>query len=350
MKYKNVVVTGSNGFIMSQLVEHLLDNDLVEKVLCIDKMSVESTERINKKYNNDERFIFATLDIAKSSELVHAVLDKFKPTLIIDGASESHVDRSIDGPKPFIQNNINCCLNMLEYVRQNPEVQYSYVGSDESYGDCSTKGIEHFTVKTGITPSSPYSASKASSECMVMSYIRTYGIHASISRCSNNFGLYQNKEKMIPTVVRNILAGNDIPVYGDGQQIRDWLPVEEHIRGILMICDDARDWKMRQPMCKERWYADESNRGCEFIPMKSRKFGRDLSNAEECIFNIGGGKEMTNLELIKSIGKILDIEPKLKSVNDRLGHDRKYSIGDSIIEISDMDWHLYFIKCIENYK
>ncbi len=350
MKYKNVVVAGSNGFIMSQLVEYLIDNDLVEKVLCIDKMSVESTTRINKKYNDDERFIFATLDIAKSSELVHGVLDKFKPTLIIDGASESHVDRSIDGPKPFIQNNINCCLNMLEYVRQNPEVQYSYVSTDECYGDCDTKGIEYFRTTTEITPSSPYSASKASAECMVMAYIRTYGICASISRCSNNFGLYQNKEKMIPTVVRNILAGNDIPVYGDGQQIRDWLPVEEHIRGILMICDDVRDWNMGQYLYKERWYADDTNRGCEFIPMRSKKFGRDLSNAEECIFNIGGGKEMTNIDLIFSIGKILNKDVKIKLVDDRPGHDRKYAIGDSIIEISDIDWYLYFIKCIESYK
>jgi len=350
MKYKNVVVTGSNGFIMSQLVEHLIDNDLVEKILCIDKMSYASTDRINKKYNSNDKVIFAKHDLVTDIDKILELLRVFKPALIIDGASESHVDNSINGPKPFIQNNINCCLNMLEYVRQNPEVQYHYVSTDETMGDCDTKGIDYFKITTGITPSSPYSASKASAECMVMSYIRTYGICASISRCSNNFGLYQNKEKMIPTVVRNILVDNDIPVYGDGQQIRDWLPVEEHIRGILMICDDVRDWKMRQYLYKERWYEDEGNSGCEFIPMKSNKFGRDLTNAEECLFNIGGGKEMTNIDLIFNIGKILKKDVKIKFVDDRLGHDRKYAIGDSIIEISDMDWHLYFIKCIESYK
>jgi len=339
MKYENVVITGSNGFIMSQLVEHLLDKNLIEKVLCIDKMSIESTERINEKYSNDKRFIFKKLDIAKSPELVYDLLDNFKPTLIIDGAAESHVDRSINGPKNFIQNNINCCLNMLEYVRQNPEVQYSYVGTDESYGDCDTKGIEYFRTSTGIMPSSPYSASKASAECLVLSYIRTYGIIASITRCSNNFGLYQNGEKMIPTVVKNILKGNEIPVYGDGLQIRDWLPVEEHIRGILIVCNEVKKWKISRCLDKKG----------NFILMRSNRFNRDLTNAEECIFNIGGGKEMTNLELIEAIGKILNKTPKIKLVKDRLGHDRKYAIGDSIIEISDIDWYLYFIKCIKSY-
>lgn len=323
-KYGNVLITGGLGFIGTNLIEHLLDNDLVTKILNVDCESYASSQYINEKYKDDIRYkhikmLFQDLDVVQE----WADLD-----LILHVAADSHVDNSINTPVEFIKNNIDSTLAVLELCRKY-NIQTHIVSTDEIYGDIFDGDDKNgFKTTSPTIPSSPYSGSKAAGDCLALGYARTYNLPITISRCSNNFGEHQHNEKMIPKIIKNIINGTEIPVYGDGKQIREWTHVSNHITGILKIVDDYKEWKRCQH--------------------KSEMY-RDYNKNIDRIFNVSGGKCLTNLELIEMIGNALKMTPKLNYVEDRKGHDRKYKISkDSDIMIyNESDWYIKFIDMIK---
>jgi len=306
-KLSKICVLGGSGFIGSNFIHTILDKNLYDRVLNIDKHSYASHNIVNNKYRNDKRYMVIQQDITSNN--VKEILNRFNPDVIVNFASESHVDTSISSPDEFITNNIKIAQVLAEYLRNAKEngnnIRFHHVGTDEVYGDFTeydnlpNHNSKGFITSSPIYPSSPYSASKASQDMIFMAYARTYDLDITISRCSNNFGKYQHHEKMIPLIVKNLMHNLPIPVYGDGKQTRDWIPVSLHVDGILKILN---------------------------------KDMNNINTNHDRIFNIGGGKEMTNLELINRIGTILNITPNIQYISDRKGHDIKYCITDSIIK------------------
>lgn len=285
---KTYLVTGGCGFIGSYVIEELLkDKDADIRVKCIDKMGVGSN--INHLPLNDKRLQHMVRDISQPG---------FKDYLgkvdyILHLAAESHVDRSITNPLAFIDSNVVGTANVLELCKQN-KARMVHVSTDEVYGHLQLDE-EPFTEEHPLKPRSPYSASKASSDLLVQSYITTYGLNASITRCCNNYGPRQHNEKLIPTVIRSLVQGQYIPVYGKGDNIREWIHARDHARAIIEVLhkEDAAE-----------------------------------------LYNIPGSVEFTNLELIDQIIEtVVDRAPRyrkqeyIKFVEDRAGHDFKYAIS-----------------------
>lgn len=310
----NILVTGGAGFIGSAVVRYLI-NSTDNRVLNIDKLTYAGNLESLASVNDNPRYQFLHADICDKVAMTKA-FDDFEPDIVMHLAAESHVDRSIDGPMNFIQTNIIGTYNLLEVARnywqnlaedKKSSFKFHHISTDEVYGDL--EGTEDlFTEATSYSPSSPYSASKASSDHLVRAWHRTYGLPIVITNCSNNYGPYHFPEKLIPLVILNALDGKPLPVYGDGKQIRDWLYVEDHASALYLVATTA-------------------------------KVGET--------YNIGGHNEKQNIDVVKTICTILDnMKPRadgqsyiqqITFVKDRPGHDLRYAIDASKIN-KELGW------------
>lgn len=307
-----ILVTGGAGFIGSALVRHLIQNTS-HQVLNLDKLTYAGNLASLHDVARSERYSFVKGDIC-DREVLDFTLSDFQPDAVMHLAAESHVDRSIDGPAAFVETNVIGTYTLLEACRaywsgletpQRDVFRFHHISTDEVYGDLDRTDTL-FTEETPYAPSSPYSASKASSDHFVRAWGRTYGLPILITNCSNNYGPYHFPEKLIPLVIINALHGKSLPVYGDGQQVRDWLFVEDHARALLKVL--------------EKGVVGET-------------------------YNIGGHNERTNLEVVNTICALLDeLVPSdapysdlIAFVTDRPGHDLRYAIDASKIE-SDLGW------------
>jgi dTDP-glucose 4,6-dehydratase len=308
-----ILVTGGAGFIGANFVLDWLEQS-DEAVINLDVLTYAGNLENLKTLEGDKRHIFVQGDIGDSDLLVH-LLKNYRPRAILNFAAESHVDRSIHGPEDFIQTNIVGTFRLLEESRgywsrltgnEKQQFRFLHVSTDEVYGSLA-KDEMPFTETHRYEPNSPYSASKAASDHLVRAYHHTYGLPVLTTNCSNNYGPYQFPEKLIPLMIVNALAGKSLPVYGDGQQIRDWLYVKDHCSAIRRVLEDG-------------------------IPGQ--------------IYNIGGWNEKPNIEIVETICSLLDtFRPRggqsyrnlIKHVVDRPGHDRRYAIDASKIE-RELGW------------
>ena len=313
---KTILVTGGAGFIGSELIRHLLSSSN-HSVVNVDKLTYSGNLESLESINNSKRYHFEQIDICDEIEFKRVLIEK-KPDTIIHLAAESHVDRSIDGPKEFILTNIVGTYTILEQSNQywqslqgekKDNFRFLHVSTDEVYGDLNGTD-DYFSEATSYDPSSPYSASKASSDHLVRAWHRTYNLPVLITNCSNNYGPYQFPEKLIPHIILNAIAGKELPVYGDGKQIRDWLFVNDHVRALMTVA-----------------------------------FSGDIGET----YNIGGNNEIQNIDVVKRICELLDdlIPEKLNGltsfsdlityVQDRPGHDVRYAIDASKIK-NNLGW------------
>jgi dTDP-glucose 4,6-dehydratase len=309
----HILITGGAGFIGSALIRHLL-NHTEHQVLNLDKLTYAGNLESLANVAANPRYRFVQADIADSTAVSKA-LAEFQPDAVMHLAAESHVDRSIDGPAAFIQTNIVGTYALLEATRsywmqlepvRKAAFRFHHISTDEVYGDL--HGVDDlFTENTPYAPSSPYSASKAASDHLVRAWQRTYGLPVLLTNCSNNYGPYHFPEKLIPLVILNALDGKPLPVYGNGQQVRDWLYVEDHARALLKVVSEG-------------------------------KVGET--------YNIGGHNEQKNLHVVESICALLDelaprqngsYKEQISFVSDRPGHDLRYAIDASKIE-RELGW------------
>ena len=297
-----IVVTGGLGFIGSNLIDLLIKNGF--SVLNIDKVSYASNFYNTLNFKNNKNYKYLKLNINNKNKLIK-IFAKYKPLGIFNLAAETHVDRSIDSPDQFINSNILGTFNLLEafrkYSKKNKKSKLIHISTDEVYGDI-IKGRTKENYP--YSPSSPYAASKASSDHIVFSYIKTFGIKAIITNCSNNYGPKQHPEKLIPKMIYNIINNNSLPVYGDGKNSREWIYVKDHCEALIKI-------------------------------FKSGKVGET--------YNIGSNKNLNNIEICKNllnaakknikIGK----KVKIKFIKDRPGHDKRYALDSSKL-IKKLKW------------
>nr|WP_059392806.1 dTDP-glucose 4,6-dehydratase [Pseudomonas toyotomiensis] len=311
-----ILITGGAGFIGSALIRHLIQSTEHE-VLNLDKLTYAGNLESLAPVDDNPRYRFVQADIADSPVVAQA-LAEFQPDAIMHLAAESHVDRSIDGPAAFIQTNIVGTYSLLESTRaywlglsaeRKAAFRFHHISTDEVYGDL--HGVDDlFTETTPYAPSSPYSASKAASDHLVRAWQRTYGLPVLITNCSNNYGPYHFPEKLIPLMILNALAGKPLPVYGNGQQVRDWLYVEDHARALLKVVSEGQVGET---------------------------------------YNIGGHNEQKNLDVVRAICALLEelapqkpagiarYEDLITYVQDRPGHDLRYAIDASKIE-HELGW------------
>lgn len=322
---QNIFVTGGAGFIGSAVIRFLI-GETAHQVLNMDKLTYAGNLESLAEVSSNPRYRFVRGDVCDKAVVTNAFKD-FQPDLVMHLAAESHVDRSIDGPSEFIQTNIVGTSVMLEVAREywqnlptSPEsdgpvresFRFHHISTDEVYGSLGNTGF--FTEDTSYNPSSPYSASKASSDHLARAWHRTYGLPVIVTNCSNNYGPYQFPEKLIPLMILNALEGKRLPVYGDGQQVRDWLYVEDHARALYRAVTQGEVGET---------------------------------------YNIGGHNEKTNLDVVNTICKILDeVAPMgrlpngssaqtyknlIEFVDDRPGHDQRYAIDASKMKNS-FEW------------
>jgi len=311
-----ILVTGGAGFIGSAVVRQIIDNTN-DSVINLDKLTYAGNLESLSDIGSHERYVFEQVDICDRAEL-ERVFSEHKPDAVMHLAAESHVDRSIDGPAAFIQTNIVGTYTLLEATRsywntlpddKKQEFRFHHISTDEVYGDLEETD-DLFTETTSYEPSSPYSASKASSDHLVRAWLRTYGLPTIVTNCSNNYGPYHFPEKLIPLMILNALDGKPLPVYGNGMQIRDWLFVEDHARALHKVVTEG--------------VVGET-------------------------YNIGGHNEKANIDVVKTIcslleelvpnkpegvGQYLDL---ITYVTDRPGHDVRYAIDASKIE-HELGW------------
>ena len=293
----NILVTGGAGFIGGNFVHYMVNKYPMYKILVIDKLTyagnMETLESVIDK------IAFYKADIADRKS-VYDIFEKEKPDIVVNFAAESHVDRSIENTEIFLKTNILGTQVLMDACRKFGIQRYHQVSTDEVYGDLPLDRPDlFFTEETPIHTSSPYSASKASADLLVLAYHRTYNLPVTISRCSNNYGPYHFPEKLIPLMIANALADKPLPVYGEGLNIRDWLYVEDHCKAIDMIIHSGRVGE---------------------------------------VYNIGGHNEKTNIYIVKTILKILDKpESLITYVTDRKGHDLRYAIDPTKIH-NELGW------------
>lgn len=312
---KTILITGGAGFIGSNFIPYFLEKYEDYKVVNLDKLTYAGELKNLTEVENNPNYTFIQGDICNRG-LVQQIFAEFDVRGVIHFAAESHVDNSINGPAVFIQTNINGTFTLLDvaknYWLKKPfsynegyeDCRFHHISTDEVYGSLGKDGL--FTEQSPYAPNSPYSAAKASSDFLVRAYYHTYGLNVTTSNCSNNYGPKQHEEKLIPLVIRKALSGEAIPIYGDGQNVRDWLYVLDHCKGIDQVFHKGKSGET---------------------------------------YNIGGGNEKTNLDLVKHICKILDAKyPKEKPYNqqitfveDRAGHDWRYAIDATKIE-TELAW------------
>lgn len=310
-----LLVTGAAGFIGGNFVLDCMANPTADCILSLDKLTYAGNLATLKSLEKDDRHVFVQGDIG-DFDLVLSLLKKYQVSAVVNFAAESHVDRSIHGPGDFIQTNVVGTFNLLEAVRaywsglpysKKASFRFLHVSTDEVYGSLSPTDSA-FSETNAYEPNSPYSASKAASDHLVRAWHHTYGLPVLTTNCSNNYGPYHFPEKLIPLVILNALGGKPLPIYGDGQQIRDWLYVKDHCSAIRRV-------------------------------LAAGKLGET--------YNVGGCNEKSNLDVVNTICSILDsLRPKtdgapyasqITYVKDRPGHDRRYAIDASKIE-SDLGW------------
>lgn len=325
MKNNNILLTGTAGFIGSNFVPYFLDKYPNYNLINLDLLTYAGNLDNLKECENNPRYKFIKGDIC-NRELVEFIFCEYDITSVIHFAAESHVDNSIKNPGVFVQTNVNGTFTLIDvaykywmnkpfsYKEKYQDCRFHHISTDEVYGTLSLDPEDLFTENTPYAPNSPYSASKASSDMIIRAYNETYGVNTVITNCSNNYGPKQHDEKLIPTIIRNALKGNPIPIYGDGKNIRDWLYVLDHCKGIDIVYHTG-------------------------------KIGQT--------YNIGGRNERTNLQIVDRICTILDKEvPKADNssykelitfVEDRAGHDRRYAIDATKLE-NELGW-----KADENF-
>lgn len=294
-----ILVTGGAGFIGANFIHYMIDQYPEDKIICLDKLTyagnLETLEPVMKR----ENFKFVKGDIADRN-FIYKLYEEEKPDVVINFAAESHVDRSITDPDVFLQTNVIGTGVLLDACRKYGIERFHQVSTDEVYGDLPLDRPDLlFTEETPIHTSSPYSASKASADILVLAYHRTYKLPVTISRCSNNYGPYQFPEKLIPLIIANALNDKPLPVYGKGENVRDWLYVIDHCQAIDLI--------VRKGTVGE-------------------------------VYNIGGHNEKTNLEVVKTIlAELGKSEELITFVKDRPGHDRRYAIDPTKIN-KELGW------------
>lgn len=313
---KRILVTGGAGFIGSAVVRHIIA-DTNNSVVVVDKLTYAGNLESLTPVADNERYSFEQVDICNRNEL-DRVFAQYQPDYVMHLAAESHVDRSIDGPADFIETNIVGTYTMLEAARQywngldasrKDAFRFHHISTDEVYGDLHGTD-DFFTETTPYAPSSPYSASKASSDHLVRAWLRTYGFPTIVTNCSNNYGPYHFPEKLIPLIILNALAGKPLPVYGNGAQIRDWLYVEDHARALYLVVTEGAIGET---------------------------------------YNIGGHNERKNIDVVKTVCALLEelvpSKPEgvehyadlITYVTDRPGHDMRYAIDAAKIE-RELGW------------
>jgi dTDP-glucose 4,6-dehydratase len=321
---KTILVTGGAGFIGSNFIPFFLERHKDIQVINLDLLTYAGNLDNLKEVENNPRYTFVKGDIC-DRPLVESLFEKYSLAGIIHFAAESHVDNSISGPEAFIRTNINGTFTLLDVARKNwmktpfevregcESNRFLHVSTDEVYGTLGKTGL--FEETTPYAPNSPYSASKASSDLLVRSYFHTYGLNVVTTNCSNNYGPKQHNEKLIPTIIRKAIAGEPIPIYGDGLNVRDWLYVLDHAKGIDLAFHMGKSGET---------------------------------------YNIGGRNERTNLQIVDTICSILDSEKpnasgksykeQITFVKDRAGHDKRYAIDASKLE-EELGW-----KAEENFE
>lgn len=319
---EKILVTGGAGFIGSNFVPYFIEANPDIHVVNLDKMTYAADERNLKEVQGHPRYTFIKGDIT-DKELIEKIFAEHDIRGVVHFAAESHVDNSITGPEIFIKTNVLGTFNLLETARRHwmdgpgkvkpgyEKCRFHHISTDEVYGTLGETGL--FTETTPYAPNSPYSASKASSDMVVRSYFHTYGMNVTTSNCSNNYGPKQHDEKLIPTIIRKCMAGENIPIYGNGKNIRDWLYVLDHCKAIDLIYHKGRSGET---------------------------------------YNIGGRNERNNLQIVDAICSILDRErPRAEGryaelvtfVRDRPGHDMRYAIDATKLE-TELGW-----KADENF-
>lgn len=310
---KKILVTGGAGFIGSAVIRQYINNTENE-VINLDALTYAGNPESLISVSDNPRYHFEHANICDRESLIR-IFDQYEPDAVMHLAAESHVDRSIDGPAAFIETNIVGTYNLIDVAKEYWDklkgskkslFRFHHVSTDEVYGDLGETGL--FTETSNYEPSSPYSASKASSDHLVRAWYRTYGFPIVVTNCSNNYGAYQFPEKLIPLVILNALEGKSLPVYGEGLQVRDWLHVDDHARALRLVLD--------------RGVIGET-------------------------YNIGGFNEKTNLEVVETICELLDaLKPDspyvphfslVKHVEDRPGHDLRYAIDADKIK-KELNW------------
>lgn len=322
---KKVLITGGCGFIGSSLVRHLINNT-DKTVINVDKITYAGSKMSVSSVQDSSRYHFEKIDIC-DKDAIYKIFKEHKPDLLMHLAAESHVDRSINAPSEFIQTNIVGTFHLLEVAKEyfnelqdskKKEFRFHHISTDEVYGDLPHPDSFHnqntklplFTEKTPYSPSSPYSASKASSDHLVRAWNRTFKLPTVITNCSNNYGPFQNPEKLIPLIILNALKGKPLPIFGNGNQIRDWLYVDDHVKALDLVATNGR-----------------------------------VSST----YNIGGHNEKKNIDVVKIICNVLEeLAPKkpegvikyedlIVYVQDRSGHDQRYAIDAQKIK-NDLGW------------
>ena len=294
-----IIVTGGAGFIGSNFIFYMLKEHPQDRIVCLDSLTYAGNLSTLAPVMDQPNFRFVKLDICDRPG-VYTLFEEEKPDVIVNFAAESHVDRSIENPEVFLQTNIIGTSVLMDACRKYGIGRYHQVSTDEVYGDLPLDRPDlFFTEETPLHTSSPYSSSKASADLFVLSYYRTYGLPVTVSRCSNNYGPYHFPEKLIPLIISRALADEELPVYGTGENVRDWLHVADHCEAIDLVIHKGREGE---------------------------------------VYNIGGHNERTNLEVVRTILRALDKpESLIKFVTDRPGHDMRYAIDPTKIE-TELGW------------
>lgn len=290
-----LLVTGGAGFIGSNFIHYFLEKYPVHEIINYDKLTYAGNLDNLDNLKESKNYTFVKGDIT-NHELLNFVVKKYEIDVIVNFAAESHVDRSITNSYEFVKTNILGTQTILDVTKAN-NIRLIQISTDEVYGSLGPTG--YFTENTPLSPNSPYSASKASADLLVRSYHETFGLNVNITRCSNNYGPYQFPEKLIPLMIINALNGKQLPIYGDGQNIRDWLHVKDHCSAIDLVIQQGKPGE---------------------------------------VYNIGGSNERTNIEIVEHIVESLGASKKLITfVTDRLGHDYRYAIDSSKIQ-NELGW------------
>lgn len=294
-----IIVTGGAGFIGSNFVFHMLQAHPDYRIVCLDKLTYAGNLSTLEPVLQQDNFRFVKADIC-DRQAVDKLFQEEKPDIVVNFAAESHVDRSIENPGIFLETNIMGTAVLMDACRKYGIQRYHQVSTDEVYGDLPLDRPDlFFTEETPLHTSSPYSSSKASADLLVMAYYRTYGLPVTISRCSNNYGPYHFPEKLIPLMIANALADKPLPVYGNGENVRDWLYVEDHCRAVDLIIHNG-------------------------------KVGE--------VYNVGGHNEKRNIDIVRIICQELGKpESLIVHVEDRKGHDRRYAIDPAKIH-RELGW------------
>ncbi len=293
-----ILVTGGAGFIGANFIHYMFKSHPDYAIVCLDALTYAANPDYLEAFNVKSNFRFVKGDI-RDREKVFSLFEEESFDAVINFAAESHVDRSIENPDVFISTNVSGTGVLLDACLKYGKIRFHQISTDEVYGDLPLDSTHTFTEESTLRPSSPYSASKAATDLLVLSYFRTFGLPVTISRSSNNYGPFQHSEKLIPLMIKKALKGENLPIYGNGENKRDWLYVEDHCRAVDLI-------------------------------LHKEKIGE--------IYNIGSGKEKSNLETVKALLDIMNKDEGLISfVKDRPGHDLRYSIDCTKAE-KELGW------------